>query len=57
MQVFADHETSYHPINVPRSWIANLPTQTAHFGSSVTSIFKGRYIIYMLVCYALRDIC
>ncbi|GMI84827.1 DEMETER [Hibiscus trionum] len=40
-EVFADHESSLNPINVPREWIWNLPRRTVYFGTSVTSIFKG----------------
>lgn len=42
MQVFADHDSSYNPIDVPRQWIWNLPRRTAHFGASVMSIFRGK---------------
>ncbi|XP_039021761.1 transcriptional activator DEMETER-like [Hibiscus syriacus] len=40
-EVFADHESSLNPINVPREWIWNLPRRTVYFGTSVSSIFKG----------------
>ncbi|KAK1589252.1 hypothetical protein Q3G72_031991 [Acer saccharum] len=40
-EVFADHETSQQPICVPRSMIAQLPTQTAYFGTSASSIFRA----------------
>ncbi|XP_029117754.1 protein ROS1A isoform X3 [Elaeis guineensis] len=40
-EVFADHQTSYSPIHVPRKWIWNLPRRTVYFGTSVPSIFKG----------------
>uniref|UniRef100_A0A0D9Y1A0 HhH-GPD domain-containing protein n=1 Tax=Leersia perrieri TaxID=77586 RepID=A0A0D9Y1A0_9ORYZ len=39
--VFADHDTSRNPIDVPRSWIWNLPRRTVYFGTSVPTIFKG----------------
>ena len=45
MQVFADHESSLNPIDVPRSWIWNLPRRTVYFGTSVSTIFKGKRII------------
>ncbi|KAE8702557.1 Protein ROS1 [Hibiscus syriacus] len=41
LTVFADHESSLNPINVPREWIWNLPRRTVYFGTSVSSIFKG----------------
>ncbi|XP_042031738.1 transcriptional activator DEMETER-like isoform X1 [Salvia splendens] len=40
-EVFADHESSLSPIDVPRSLIWNLPKRTVFFGTSVSSIFKG----------------
>ncbi|CAB4269067.1 unnamed protein product [Prunus armeniaca] len=35
VRVFADHDSSYNPIDVPRQWIWNLPRRTAYFGASV----------------------
>ncbi|KAF0911763.1 hypothetical protein E2562_012271 [Oryza meyeriana var. granulata] len=40
-EVFADHDTSRNPIDVPRNWIWNLPRRTVYFGTSVPTIFKG----------------
>ncbi|KAK4345769.1 hypothetical protein RND71_035945 [Anisodus tanguticus] len=40
-EVFADHDSSLNPINVPRDWLWNLPRRTVYFGTSVASIFKG----------------
>ncbi|XP_059646749.1 DNA glycosylase/AP lyase ROS1-like [Cornus florida] len=40
-EVFADHDSSINPIDIPRAWIWNLPRRTVFFGTSVTSIFKG----------------
>ncbi|KAA8539186.1 hypothetical protein F0562_025878 [Nyssa sinensis] len=40
-EVFADHESSLNPIDVPRAWIWNLPRRTVYFGTSVSTIFKG----------------
>ncbi|KAM1299024.1 hypothetical protein ACFX2F_025763 [Malus domestica] len=40
-EMFADHESSHTPIDVPRGWIWNLPRQTVCFGTSVSTIFKG----------------
>ncbi|XP_048326250.2 transcriptional activator DEMETER isoform X1 [Ziziphus jujuba] len=40
-EVFADHDSSDNPIDVPREWIWNLPRRIVYFGTSVTSIFKG----------------
>ncbi|CAK9168072.1 unnamed protein product [Ilex paraguariensis] len=40
-EVFADHESSLHPMEVPRAWIWNLPRRTVYFGTSIPTIFKG----------------
>ncbi|KAF8393755.1 hypothetical protein HHK36_019953 [Tetracentron sinense] len=40
-EVFADHDSSLNPIDVPRAWIWNLPKRAVYFGTSVTTIFKG----------------
>ncbi|XP_022731590.1 DEMETER-like protein 2 [Durio zibethinus] len=40
-EVFADHETSLRPINIPRDLIYNLPTRIAYFGSSISTILRG----------------
>uniref|UniRef100_A0A7N0RHQ3 HhH-GPD domain-containing protein n=1 Tax=Kalanchoe fedtschenkoi TaxID=63787 RepID=A0A7N0RHQ3_KALFE len=40
-EMFADHESSINPIDVPREWIWNLPRRTVYFGTSVSTIFKG----------------
>ncbi|GLJ19156.1 hypothetical protein SUGI_0343970 [Cryptomeria japonica] len=40
-EVFADHRTSLHPIEVPRHWIWNLRRCTVYFSTSIPSIFRG----------------
>jgi hypothetical protein len=45
LQVFADHDSSRNPVDVPRDWIWDLPKRTVYFGTSVPSIFKGISII------------
>ncbi|CAI9773035.1 unnamed protein product [Fraxinus pennsylvanica] len=40
-EVFADHESSLNPINVPRNMLWSLPRRTVFFGTSVSTIFKG----------------
>ncbi|XP_022144652.1 protein ROS1-like isoform X2 [Momordica charantia] len=40
-EVFADHDSSLNPIDVPRDWIWNLPRRTVYFGTSIPTIFKG----------------
>ncbi|RXI06547.1 hypothetical protein DVH24_025683 [Malus domestica] len=41
MQMFADHESSHNPVDVPRGWIWNLPRRTVYFGTSISTIFRG----------------
>ncbi|XP_038881947.1 protein ROS1C-like isoform X2 [Benincasa hispida] len=40
-EVFADHDSSLNPINVPRSWLWKLSRRTVYFGTSIPTIFKG----------------
>lgn len=40
-EVFADHDSSLSPIDVPRHWLWNLPRRTVYFGTSIPTIFKG----------------
>ena len=42
MQVFADHDSSLDPIDVPRNWLWNLPRRTVYCGTSISTIFKGK---------------
>lgn len=42
LQMFADHDTSVNPIDVPRNSIWNLRRRTVYFGTSVSSIFRGK---------------
>ncbi|RAL51684.1 hypothetical protein DM860_010402 [Cuscuta australis] len=40
-EVFADHESSLQPIDVPRTWLWDLHRKTVFFGTSIPTIFKG----------------
>ncbi|XVF07747.1 hypothetical protein REPUB_Repub06bG0166500 [Reevesia pubescens] len=40
-EVFADHDSSLNPIDIPREWLWNLPRRMVYFGTSIPSIFKG----------------
>ncbi|PON56099.1 DNA-3-methyladenine glycosylase I [Parasponia andersonii] len=40
-ELFADHDSSLKPIDVPRTWIWNLQRRTVYFGTSIPTIFKG----------------
>ncbi|CAJ1976666.1 unnamed protein product [Sphenostylis stenocarpa] len=35
-ELFADHESSVQPIDIPRAWIWNLPRRTVYFGTSAS---------------------
>ncbi|XP_077241219.1 protein ROS1A-like [Tasmannia lanceolata] len=50
-EVFADHESSLEPIDVPRAWLWNLPRRTVYFGTSVTTIFRGLTIEGIQHCF------
>ncbi|XP_020257958.1 protein ROS1-like [Asparagus officinalis] len=56
-EVFADHYTSHHPIDVPTHSIWNLPRRTVYFGSSVTSICRGLTTEEIQYCFRLGYIC
>lgn len=43
LQLFADHDSSINPIDVPRAWLWNLQRRTVYFGTSIPTIFKGKY--------------
>ncbi|PRQ43782.1 putative DNA glycosylase, helix-turn-helix, base-excision DNA repair, demeter [Rosa chinensis] len=40
-EVFADHDSSLEPLDVPRGWLWNLNRRTVYFGTSIPTIFKG----------------
>lgn len=46
LQVFADDETSQHPLSVPRAWIWPLRRRTLHCGAYAGAIFGGNTIQY-----------
>lgn len=46
MQVFADHESGEHPIDVPKVWISSLPKRSLHCGMTANTIFRGEEIDY-----------
>ncbi|XP_020413653.1 transcriptional activator DEMETER [Prunus persica] len=56
-EVFADHDSSYNPIDVPRQWIWNLPRRTAYFGASVMSIFRGLSTVGIQYCFWKGYVC
>ncbi|XAR64632.1 DNA-(apurinic or apyrimidinic site) lyase [Bertholletia excelsa] len=56
-EVFADHESSINPIDVPRSWIWNLPRRTVYFGTSIPTIFKGLSTESIQYCFWRGFVC
>ncbi|PWA80060.1 DNA glycosylase [Artemisia annua] len=56
-EVFADHDSSLNPIDVPRSWLWNLPRRTVYFGTSVSTIFRGLTTKSIQYCFWRGFIC
>ncbi|XP_057512909.1 transcriptional activator DEMETER-like isoform X2 [Actinidia eriantha] len=56
-EVFADHESSINPIDVPRAWIWNLPRRTVYFGTSIPTIFKGLSTESIQYCFWRGFVC
>ncbi|XWS56333.1 hypothetical protein CRYUN_Cryun09bG0076900 [Craigia yunnanensis] len=56
-EVFADHESSLNPMDVPREWIWNLPRRTVYFGTSVSTIFKGLSTEEIQYCFWKGFVC
>ncbi|KAH1090276.1 hypothetical protein J1N35_017533 [Gossypium stocksii] len=50
-EVFADHDSSLNPIDVPREWLWNLPRRMVYFGTSIPSIFKGLTTVEIQHCF------
>ncbi|KAL6586276.1 hypothetical protein OROMI_001264 [Orobanche minor] len=56
-EVFADHESSLNPIDVPRNLLWNLPRRTVFFGTSVSTIFKGMTTVGIQYCFWKGFVC
>ncbi|XP_071700920.1 DNA glycosylase/AP lyase ROS1-like [Rutidosis leptorrhynchoides] len=56
-EVFADHASSLNPIDVPRSWLWNLPRRTVYFGTSIPTIFKGMTTEAIQYCFWRGFVC
>lgn len=56
-ELFADHDSSLKPIDVPREWIWDLPRRTVYFGTSVTSIFRGMSTEQIQYCFWRGFVC
>ncbi|KAI4300416.1 hypothetical protein L6164_033799 [Bauhinia variegata] len=56
-EVFADHDSSLNPINVPRGSIWNLRRRTVYFGTSIPTIFKGLSTQEIQHCFWRGHVC
>ncbi|KAL9266050.1 Transcriptional activator DEMETER-like protein [Drosera capensis] len=56
-EVFAEHDSSLKPIDVPREVIWNLPRRTVYFGTSVSTIFKGMSTEDIQYCFWRGFVC
>ncbi|KAG6573870.1 Transcriptional activator DEMETER, partial [Cucurbita argyrosperma subsp. sororia] len=56
-EMFADHESSSKPIDVPRKWLWNLPRRTVYFGTSVSTIFRGLVTEEIQLCFWRGFVC
>lgn len=56
-EVFADFESSKHPIDIPEEWICNLPRRSLHCGVSATTIFRGSIMEEIQYCFWRGYIC
>lgn len=56
-EVFADFESSNHPIDIPEAWICNLPRRSLHCGMSATTIFRGSIMEEIQYCFWRGYIC
>ncbi|KAL9274092.1 Transcriptional activator DEMETER-like protein [Drosera capensis] len=56
-EVFADHDSSLKPIDVPRELLWNLPRRTVFFGTSVSTIFKGMSTEDIQYCFWRGFVC
>jgi len=55
IKVFADHDSSLNPIEVPRSWLWNLPRRTVYFGTSIPTIFRGTTTESVILVYEISE--
>ncbi|XP_060965803.1 protein ROS1A isoform X2 [Cannabis sativa] len=56
-EVFADHESSEYPIDVPRSWLWNLRRRLVYFGTSTNTIFRGLTTEEIQHCFWRGSLC
>ncbi|KAF2584350.1 hypothetical protein F2Q70_00033867 [Brassica cretica] len=56
-EVFADHDSSINPIDVPRAWLCGLVKRTVHFGTTVADMFKGLSTKTIQQCFSEGNVC
>jgi len=56
-EVFADDETSQHPLTVPRAWIWSLRRRTLHCGAYLGAIFGGLSTAEIQRCFWTGFVC
>ncbi|GMP88620.1 hypothetical protein CsSME_00040538 [Camellia sinensis var. sinensis] len=56
-EVFADYESSEHPLVIPRSWIWNLRRRTLYCGAYGSAIFRGLSMQEIQSCFWRGFVC
>ncbi|BFI43573.1 protein MpROS1x [Marchantia polymorpha subsp. ruderalis] len=56
-EVFADHASSLHPVEVPRNMLWNLNRRFVYFGSSMRAIFRGLSLDEIQACFCQGYVC
>ncbi|XP_073017020.1 DNA glycosylase/AP lyase ROS1 [Primulina eburnea] len=56
-EVFSDHESSLHPMDIPRELLWNMPRRTVYFGTSIPTIFKGLSTEGIQYCFWIGFVC
>ncbi|PIA54768.1 hypothetical protein AQUCO_00900981v1 [Aquilegia coerulea] len=56
-EVFADHESSLKPMEVPSGWLWKQKRRTVYFGTSVSTIFKGQTTKEIQDCFWKGSVC
>ncbi|KAK1371909.1 putative transcriptional activator DEMETER-like [Heracleum sosnowskyi] len=56
-EVFADHESSELPVDVPKAWVCNLPKRSLHCAMTATTIFRDATSEEIQYCLSRGYIC
>ncbi|KAL0732928.1 hypothetical protein Bca4012_009138 [Brassica carinata] len=56
-EVFADHDSSINPINIPGNSLCGLVRRTVHFGKTISTTFKGSSVETIEQCFSKGNIC